>query len=171
MHTSKHTLIAAFVATLAVAPAFAGPGHGNGHGDGHGKREGRHAVVQKHGGERHGDRHARRDDDRRIALRNDARRDHNDARRFAHDDTRVLGAAGCPPGLAKKDNGCLPPGQAKKVVVGHRVPSGADFTIPPRVLSTLPAPPVGYRYAIVGNQVVLVSRGDIVVDIIRSLLG
>lgn len=22
---------------------------------------------------------------------------------------------GCPPGLAKKDNGCLPPGQAKKI--------------------------------------------------------
>ncbi|MEQ9239639.1 excinuclease ABC subunit A [Roseovarius indicus] len=25
------------------------------------------------------------------------------------------GAAGCPPGLAKKQNGCLPPGQAKKI--------------------------------------------------------
>lgn len=28
---------------------------------------------------------------------------------------------GCPPGLAKKRNGCLPPGQAKKLYdVGHR---------------------------------------------------
>jgi hypothetical protein len=25
------------------------------------------------------------------------------------------GAKDCPPGLAKKDNGCMPPGQAKKV--------------------------------------------------------
>ena len=25
------------------------------------------------------------------------------------------GAGGCPPGLAKKNNGCLPPGQAKKL--------------------------------------------------------
>ena len=161
MHTRKHTLVAALVATLAVAPAFAGPGHGKG--NGHDKHEGKHAAVQKHGGDHHGDRHARRDDDRRIAR--------NDARRFAQSDTRVLGAAGCPPGLAKKDNGCLPPGQAKKLAVGHPIPAGAVYTIPPRVLSTLPAPPVGYRYAIVGNQVVLVSSGDIVVDIIRSLLG
>src|SRR4028119_285910 len=28
--------------------------------------------------------------------------------------------AGCPPGLAKKNNGCLPPGQAKKLRVGQR---------------------------------------------------
>jgi hypothetical protein len=35
------------------------------------------------------------------------------------------GAGGCPPGLAKKHNGCLPPGQAKKLYnVGQRFPSG-----------------------------------------------
>jgi hypothetical protein len=33
------------------------------------------------------------------------------------------GMGGCPPGLAKKNNGCLPPGQAKKRFnVGQRVP-------------------------------------------------
>jgi hypothetical protein len=33
------------------------------------------------------------------------------------------GSGGCPPGLAKKNNGCLPPGQAKKLYnVGHRFP-------------------------------------------------
>jgi hypothetical protein len=26
-----------------------------------------------------------------------------------------MGRKDCPPGLAKKDNGCLPPGQAKKL--------------------------------------------------------
>lgn len=31
----------------------------------------------------------------------------------------------CPPGLAKKNNGCLPPGQAKKsFTVGNRIPTG-----------------------------------------------
>jgi len=31
------------------------------------------------------------------------------------------GIGGCPPGLAKKNNGCLPPGQAKKIYsVGQR---------------------------------------------------
>ena len=33
------------------------------------------------------------------------------------------GAGGCPPGLAKKNNGCLPPGQAKKLYnIGQRFP-------------------------------------------------
>jgi len=35
------------------------------------------------------------------------------------------GVGGCPPGLAKKHNGCLPPGQAKKLYnVGQRFPRG-----------------------------------------------
>ena len=33
------------------------------------------------------------------------------------------GAGGCPPGLAKKNNGCMPPGQAKKLYNrGQRFP-------------------------------------------------
>jgi len=33
------------------------------------------------------------------------------------------GIGGCPPGLAKKHNGCMPPGQAKKLYrVGQRFP-------------------------------------------------
>lgn len=35
------------------------------------------------------------------------------------------GVGGCPPGLAKKHNGCMPPGQAKKLYhVGQRFPVG-----------------------------------------------
>jgi len=35
----------------------------------------------------------------------------------------VYGAGGCPPGLAKKHNGCMPPGQAKKLYnIGQRWP-------------------------------------------------
>lgn len=83
--------------------------------------------------------------------------------------------AGCPPGLAKKNNGCLPPGQAKKqgyAVVGQPLPYGAVYTLPRHVRSTLPPPPAGYRYAVVNNQVVLVSDANIVVDIVlRSLFG
>ena len=38
------------------------------------------------------------------------------------------GAGGCPPGLAKKNNGCLPPGQAKKLYnVGQRFPTGYGY--------------------------------------------
>jgi hypothetical protein len=34
------------------------------------------------------------------------------------------GVGGCPPGLAKKHNGCMPPGQAKKLLAGQRFPAG-----------------------------------------------
>jgi hypothetical protein len=34
------------------------------------------------------------------------------------------GVGGCPPGLAKKHNGCMPPGQAKKLYRGQRWRSG-----------------------------------------------
>ncbi len=54
----------------------------------------------------------RDDDDRRVFTRD------NDGRRFAifdDDGGRRGWIDGCPPGLAKKNNGCMPPGQAKKV--------------------------------------------------------
>ena len=38
------------------------------------------------------------------------------------------GAGGCPPGLAKKNNGCLPPGQAKKLYnIGQRFPGSYGY--------------------------------------------
>jgi hypothetical protein len=41
------------------------------------------------------------------------------------------GTGGCPPGLAKKNNGCLPPGQAKKLFAqGQRVPYGYNGYTP-----------------------------------------
>ena len=37
-------------------------------------------------------------------------------------------ARGCPPGLAKKNNGCLPPGQAKKLYnIGQRWPGNYGY--------------------------------------------
>lgn len=38
------------------------------------------------------------------------------------------GAKGCPPGLAKKQNGCLPPGQAQKIYGRGDVISG-DYIV------------------------------------------
>ena len=38
------------------------------------------------------------------------------------------GTGGCPPGLAKKNNGCMPPGQAKKLWnVGQRWPGNYGY--------------------------------------------
>jgi hypothetical protein len=38
------------------------------------------------------------------------------------------GVGGCPPGLAKKNNGCMPPGQAKKLYnIGQRWPGSYGY--------------------------------------------
>ena len=40
----------------------------------------------------------------------------------------AYGGGGCPPGLAKKNNGCLPPGQAKKLYnTGQRWPGSYGY--------------------------------------------
>ncbi|MCL6699400.1 hypothetical protein LZ496_11485 [Sphingomonas sp. NSE70-1] len=40
----------------------------------------------------------------------------------------AYGGGGCPPGLAKKNNGCLPPGQAKKLYnVGQHWPRNYGY--------------------------------------------
>jgi Ni/Co efflux regulator RcnB len=79
----------------------------------------------------------------------------------------------CPPGLAKKNNGCMPPGQARKWQVGQPIPAGvAVYSVPQPVMVHLPPAPYGYRYARVGGDIVLVQvQGNIIVDIIQALLG
>ena len=50
---------------------------------------------------------------------------HGNPHAYGYNGPVGYGVAGCPPGLAKKNNGCLPPGQAKKLYnVGQRFPSG-----------------------------------------------
>jgi hypothetical protein len=41
-----------------------------------------------------------------------------------YDNAYGYGGGGCPPGLAKKHNGCMPPGQARKLARGERWQSG-----------------------------------------------
>jgi Ni/Co efflux regulator RcnB len=83
------------------------------------------------------------------------------------------GRGNCPPGLAKKNNGCLPPGQAKKrYVVGQPLPQGVHIADLPRDLSTRIGPfPSGYRYGMVDGDVVLISLTTRqVVDIIDAFI-
>jgi len=79
----------------------------------------------------------------------------------------------CPPGLAKKNNGCLPPGQAKKYAVGQPLPREVVwYPVPRPVIVQLPVAPVGYRYVRVGNDILLLSpQSALVVDVISGLLG
>jgi Ni/Co efflux regulator RcnB len=80
-------------------------------------------------------------------------------------------AAGrCPPGLAKKNNGCLPPGQAKKMwSVGQPLPPQVVYYPIQRELWTqLTPPPYGYEYVQVDDDIVLMLTAT---RMIAALLG
>ncbi|MCE9507927.1 MAG: hypothetical protein K8R48_06410 [Alphaproteobacteria bacterium] len=64
----------------------------------------------------------------------------------------------CPPGLAKKNNGCLPPGIAKKYSIGNRLPDDAEVLPLPEELLRRLLPPTGYYYGQVDGDVVLISE-------------
>ena len=75
---------------------------------------------------------------------------------------RTQYAAGhCPPGLAKKNNGCLPPGQAKKLwVIGQPLAAGIVFyPLPGVLIAQLSPAPVGYQYVRVANDILLMAVG------------
>ncbi len=77
----------------------------------------------------------------------------------------------CPPGLAKKRNGCMPPGQAKKWAVGRPLPPNVVYYPLPAVLVTrLPPPPPQHRYVRVAGDILLIAIGSsMVVDAIQDL--
>lgn len=64
----------------------------------------------------------------------------------------------CPPGLRKKHNGCLPPGQAKKrYVIGEALPPSYR-PVPEALLVRIGPPPPGTFYAYMDNDVLLVAE-------------
>ena len=85
---------------------------------------------------------------------------------------RQAAAGKCPPGLAKKNNGCLPPGQARKWAVGRALPGDVVvFPLPNEVVVRIGAPPQGYRYVRQGADILLIAIGtQIVVDAISDLM-
>lgn len=103
-----------------------GEGRGNGNGNGNGRGDERRAerpdarlVEVVRGARDRDDRNDDRRDDRRELRRTVERevfqtRDGRPVVYFHREDHRGM-IAGCPPGLAKKDNGCLPPGQARQI--------------------------------------------------------
>jgi Ni/Co efflux regulator RcnB len=183
------TLAAALGAgpALAEKPEWAGQGKGGKHAD----KADKHADKQAEKAERKADKHAdkaerkadkhadkaERKADKQAAKRADVR-----VGAFFNDDHRVVartyytqhygGPKACPPGLAKKNNGCLPPGQTKKWAVGQPLPAGVVvYAVPQPVLVQLPPAPVGYRYVRVASDILLIAIGtQMVVDGISDLM-
>jgi len=83
------------------------------------------------------------------------------------------GKGHCPPGLAKKQNGCLPPGQAKKrYAVGRPLDSAVVVVpVPPGLEVRIGPPPAGYTYGMVDGDLVKLAVGThLVVDAVISLV-
>ena len=78
----------------------------------------------------------------------------------------------CPPGLAKKGNGCMPPGQAKKWAMGRPLPRDVAYhDLPYDLVRRLPPPPAGHRYVQVAGDVLMIAVGtSMVVDAIQDIL-
>jgi Ni/Co efflux regulator RcnB len=154
-------LAAVLAAAFALAPAFANNGNGNGNGKAKGKdkHEQKHAQKEgKHGGSR---------EVRQGAYFNDHDRDS-----VRHYYASSQGKK-CPPGLAKKNNGCMPPGQAKKWHVGQPLPRDVVvYSVPQPILVTLPPPPAQHKYVRVAGDILLIAVGtQMVVDGINGLLN
>ena len=85
----------------------------------------------------------------------------------------TYGRGNCPPGLAKKHNGCLPPGQAKKrYIVGQRLPGTVVVErLPPVLITRLGPAPSGFEYGMVDGDVLRLALGTrLVVDAIHAIV-
>ena len=77
----------------------------------------------------------------------------------------------CPPGLRKRQNGCVPPGQAKKWQVGRPLPREVIFhDVPRQLVVQIGLPPSGYRYVRVASDILMIAVGTgMVIDAIYDL--
>jgi len=171
--------ILVLAAAFAVQPAFAekpehagGKGRGNDRGQEHRpnapRHDGRKADDHKPG-RRHLEPQARRSGDVSVSIHFNT-----DQRRYVRDYYGGEFRRGsCPPGLAKKNNGCMPPGQARKWRRGY--PLGPDvvyYSLDPVLVTRLGPPPHGYRYVRVASDILMIAIGTgIVADAIMDLGG
>jgi hypothetical protein len=150
------TFVIAVLAVGLAGPAAAAKG-GKGKGKAKGK-EGRPAAVMV------------KDKGKRDTVVVFTDRDRGAVRTYWID---TYGHGKCPPGLAKKHNGCLPPGQAKKrYVVGRRLPATVVYEpLPPVLVTRLGPAPRGYEYVVVDGDVLKLALGTrLVADAIRGIV-
>ena len=170
MTTSSHSLR---IVSLAIASLlFAGTAFAKDKGDDH-----------DNGGGKHGNKHSQKEDKKAEKKAEKREREEIKQGAYFNDQQRTFvreyytttykDGKRCPPGLAKKNNGCLPPGQVRNWAVGQPVPRNVIvYPVAQPVIRMLPPAPVGYRYERIGGDIVLVQQqSNIIVDIIQVLLG
>jgi Ni/Co efflux regulator RcnB len=171
---SKSALASLVGAALAMNVALADKPEWAGGGDKGGKG---------HSGQRHDEQRSERHDEQRSERHDDG--GHNgrgDAPQRTHFEERhtvvvrdyyshQMRGGHCPPGLAKKHNGCMPPGQARKWDIGHRLPPDVVYyAVPQPLVTQIGPPPSGYRYVRVASDILMIAIGSgMVVDAIKDL--
>ena len=149
------TLVAALLlAGLAVSPAAADKG-GKGKGKSKGTDKDAVAVVETDRG-------------RNVVVFAD--RDREVFRTYS---VETYGRGNCPPGLAKKNRLCMPPGQLKKrYIVGRPLPTSVVYQpLPPVLVTRLGPAPTGYEYVMVDGDVLKLAVGTrLVADAIEAII-
>jgi hypothetical protein len=126
------------------------------------------AIAKKGGHGAHKAQKHRGHDDR--GSLSDRRFDPYAERRY-RDDRYARGGRACPPGLAKKNNGCLPPGQARKFGVGDRLPAYLDQYNLPHAYRDRYRDNRDYSYRYDDDQIYRVNRRSGVIEQIISAIG
>jgi len=182
MRRPNRLLVLLLASVIGAAPALANPpswaGGGKGNGGGEDKHEDKHERKAKRAVDDRADTRVRSDDvgkGKHMARKplqpgayfNDRNRDvvHRYYASAGH------GGKACPPGLAKKNNGCMPPGQAKKWQIGQPLPpTVVVYPVPQQIIIGLPPVPVGHKYVQVAGDILLIAVGTkMVVDGINGL--
>jgi Ni/Co efflux regulator RcnB len=151
-----------FLAILITSLLFSAPAFAKKYDD-HGKHKKHHDKYEQHDG---------RGDDRGDTNVNVNVHFGDRERVVVHDYYEDRHHKGhCPPGLRKKQNGCMPPGQAKKWHKGRPLPRDVVYhDLPPRVVVQIGLPPAGHKYVRVAADILLIAVGTgIVVDAIEDL--
>jgi len=160
----KCALALVIAAILAASPVMADKGGMGGNNERMDRRD------EQRGERRDNDNNSRRDRD----GHSDGKRGHFEDRQ--HVVVREYYAeqfrgARCPPGLAKKHNGCMPPGQARKWQLGRPLAREVIYyEVPQPLVIQIGQPPSGHRYVRVASDILLIALGTgMVVDAIQDL--
>ncbi len=150
---------------MAEKPSWAGGGKD-------GKNERIDQRDQQRGaqkGEQHGKRATSRREGPAVAQGGHFEQRHREVVREYY--TEQFRSGRCPPGLAKKHNGCMPPGQAKKWQLGRPLPRDVIYyNVPQPLVMQIGVPPAGYRYVRVATDILMIAVGTgMVVDAIQDL--
>lgn len=171
-HLPARWLAVAFAAALACSPALAEKDDKHGKHDKHewkADKEDRKADKRAEKEHRKAEKHARKHDG--DGPRHGQYFEHRHREVVHHYYVSHKHGKSCPPGLARKDNGCMPPGHAKRWEVGKPLPpTVVVYSVPQPILVSLPPPPPQHKYVRVAGDILLIAAGtSMVVDGISGL--